>query len=47
MKIQVDDETELANSVKLSEADKEILGKTDEEEASSKAADSQDKTNSD
>lgn len=46
MKIQVDDESELANSVKLSDSEREILGKSEDEEASeSKSA--QDKGNSD
>ena len=35
MKIQVDDDTELANSVKLSESEREALGKADDEEITS------------
>lgn len=32
MKIKVDDENELANSVKLSDEEKEVLNKSDEDE---------------
>jgi len=34
MKIKVDDDTELANSIKLSESEREALGKDDDDEKS-------------